>query len=116
MKPEQATQKAVMDYLAAKRILAFRMNTGAVLSQYKGKTRMIRYGAPGMADVVAFTRKWQYLLADDNNPPKTIWLEIKAPKGKTTPEQDSFAALVREHGHSYFVIRSIEDLEAALKG
>ena len=38
-----------MDYLAAKGILAFRMNTGAM----KLEKRFVRSGVPGMADVLA---------------------------------------------------------------
>jgi hypothetical protein len=49
MPKESEIQKAILQYLAARRILAWRMNTGAV----KTETRFFRFGSPGMADILA---------------------------------------------------------------
>lgn len=115
--PEAQIQASIMDYLAARRIFAIRMNSGAVVSEYKGRTRMIRYGMKGMADVLAF-----HYLGDEKTPFDSglnqvtpLWIEVKAPKGRTTPDQDAFAEMVQAEGHRYIVARSIEDVEAALQ-
>lgn len=51
---ESAIQKAILEYLAARHILGFRMNTGAMKGEYKGKQRFMRFGVAGMADILAF--------------------------------------------------------------
>jgi hypothetical protein len=38
---ESAIQKQILEYLSAERILAFRMNSGAMSGEYNGKTRFI---------------------------------------------------------------------------
>lgn len=114
--PEGAVLKQILDWLAAKGVLAFRMNSGAVLSSYKGKARMVRYGVPGMADVLAFPRNKRIVWAnyDASKETDALWIECKAPKGKQSELQKSFQAQVEAHGHRYIVARGIEDLEAAL--
>jgi hypothetical protein len=47
--------------------------------------------------------------------PSPIWLEVKAPKGVVSPAQEHFAACVSRHGHAYYVVRSVEDAEYALR-
>jgi hypothetical protein len=121
IKPEAAVQKCVTDYLTAKRVLWFRMNSGAVVSEYKGKSRMIRYGTPGCADLVAFPKaSITHLCGQCENVLTTspaimvFWLEIKAPNGVQSDAQKSFQQLVESNGHRYALIRSIEDLEGIL--
>ena len=45
---------------------------------------------------------------------RVIFLELKGDKGKTSPAQNAFKILVEAQGCSYFVIRSIEELENVL--
>ena len=45
----------------------------------------------------------------------SVWLEIKAPGKKQTPNQKSFEAKVKKAGGYYFVITSIEECIAALE-
>jgi hypothetical protein len=103
MTPEGQILKAVLDYLAARHILAFRMNTGS-LKDSRGIP--VRFGTPGMADVLAFPQV--------NGYPDICWIECKAAKGKQSPLQRSFQEQVEKEGHRYVVARSIEDLAAAL--
>lgn len=104
---ESQIQGTILDYLAARGILAFRQNSGAAVSQYNGKTRMIRYGVKGMADVLAFP------ILDYG--PHPLWLEIKTEKGRQSVFQASFEHQVREHMHTYAIVRSVDDVEALLK-
>ena len=41
-----------------------------------------------------------------------VYLEIKTPKGKLSPAQEKFQAQCAEDCIPYFVIRSLEDLQA----
>ena len=95
-----------------KGILAFRMNTGAVHSEYKGKSRFMRFGVPGMADILAFIPTYLDGTLVGETP---IWIEVKAPKGVQSELQKSFQKQVEDHGHRYAICRSVEDVEELLK-
>lgn len=41
-----------------------------------------------------------------------IGLEVKTKIGKQSPDQKVFESLVKKHGGKYFVVRSIEDVQA----
>lgn len=108
MTPESATQKAVLDFLAAKRIWHVRMNTGAMQAEHNGKKRFLRFGRPGMADIQA-TRQ----LAECDYPhshQRIIWMEIKSPTGKQSKAQKEFQREVEAEGHTYLLIRSIDQV------
>jgi hypothetical protein len=45
---------------------------------------------------------------------KTIFLEVKAPKKYQQPTQKEFERKVKELGHDYYVVRSIEDVQEIL--
>ena len=107
---ERDTQKAILEYLAAQHILAFRMQVGGFASEYKGKQRFMRVGAPGMADILAFPQEF----ASEHGYICPLWIEVKSASGKQSELQKSFQAQVEAEGHKYIVARSIEDVEAAL--
>jgi len=102
---ERDTQKAILQFLALKRVLAYRMNTGAAVYETAGKKRFVRYGNPGMADILAITTGGQ-----------CIWIEVKAAKGKQSESQIRFQREVEKRGHTYLVARSVEDLYPLLGG
>lgn len=112
-KPEQQVLNAIMDYLAVKHIWHRRMNSGAVVSEYKGKKRMFQFGSKGMADILCSVDQqhgggeWCYTAF--------LWIEVKAPGGKQSPAQIEFMDEVREAGHYYLVAKSIDDVEKALE-
>jgi len=112
---ESAIQRSILDLLAAKGILAFRMNTGAMSGSYKGKKWFMRFGVPGMADILAFpaskvpgAQTWPYV-------PAPLWIECKALKGKQSELQKSFQAQVKNNGHRYMVAHSVDDVIEALR-
>ncbi|HEY1209161.1 MAG TPA: hypothetical protein VGE85_07320 [Terracidiphilus sp.] len=118
MTPEGQVLKAVLDYLAARHILAFRMNTLAMPTP-DGK-RFIKAGVPGMADVLAFSFEQCGEPIDEDHrcygrSIVPLWIECKAAKGKQSELQKSFQEQVEREGHRYIVARSIEDVEQALK-
>lgn len=110
---ERQILKAVMEYLAAKRVLAFRMNVGAVeqTNAISGKKRFMRFGVAGMADVLACPR----MDFDGKMVPHFVWLECKTATGRQSELQKSFQKRVESEGHLYRVVSSIEDLEEALR-
>lgn len=95
---ESQIQRQVLDWLAAKGILAFRMNTGAMAGEYKGKSTFMRFGTVGMADILAFHKS------------EPIWLEIKNSTGKQSEFQKSFQKQVELYGHRYILARSLDDV------
>lgn len=116
--PEAQTQKLILDWLAAEHILAFRMNSGSVVSEYKGKSRLLSFGVPGMSDILAFPKNNRVVWSNYDHSKETYacWIEVKAPKGKQSELQKSFQAQVQEQGHMYVLCHSLEDLKEALRG
>ncbi len=110
---ESVVQKQILEWLAAKHILAFRMQSGATLSTYKGKSRLFRYGVPGMADILAFPMKRRFF-GDSSQWTEPTWIECKAAKGKQSELQKSFQDQVEDAGHTYILAKSIDDLEGIL--
>lgn len=107
---ESAIQRAILDYLAARGILAFRMNTGAMAGEYNGKPRFLRFGVVGMADILAFP----WWPNDSFKLTMPTWIEVKTATGKQSEHQKSFQHQVEQHGHTYIVARSVDDVEAIL--
>lgn len=120
---EAETQKAVMEYLAASRIFAFRLNTAVV----KVEKRFFRAHSlgKGAADVVAMPRSLRVPAPDaDGFPPNSAtgmmrwiegapavwWIECKRPGGKQSPEQKSFQEKVEAEGQNYLLVESIDQV------
>jgi hypothetical protein len=120
--PEGGVIKAILDLLAAEKVPAFRMNSGAVVSEHQGKKRMFRFGQKGMADVLAMPAVnsvfWKgspcghELILGAIGP---LWIEAKAPGGKQSPAQKEFQQYVTQNGMSYLVARSSDDVLSWIK-
>ena len=101
--PEKHIQKTILHGLAMMGIPAHRLNSGAYsTTSTSGKSTFIRYGFPGCPDIVAFL---------DGH---TLWIEVKARRGKLTPHQVSFQKLCRERNIPYIVARDWSDIEECL--
>jgi hypothetical protein len=109
---ESQIQNAILDYLAARHVMSFRMQVGAFSSEYKGKKRFMRVGTPGMADILAFPCRKVYEDGGHSWRPEPYWIEVKTDTGKQSELQKSFQAQVEAEGHGYAIVRSIEDVEA----
>lgn len=46
---------------------------------------------------------------------RTVFFEVKAPKGYATPEQRALHEKMRDLGHSVAIVRGIDDVRAALR-
>jgi hypothetical protein len=104
-----------MDYLAATGIVAFRMNTGVVMAEYKGRCRPIKFGVTGMSDLLAIATvsgKFKGFPCQWTTP---LFVEVKAPKGRQSAEQRSFERQVKDAGAEYVVVRSVDDMRDFLR-
>lgn len=102
---EAEIQSAILDYLAARRILAFRVNSGNLLLQNAdGSSRRIKLAPKGTADIIGIAPGGRFMA-----------IEVKDRKGKQTPEQLEFEKKVIEAGGYYLLARSVEDVERWLK-
>lgn len=118
---ESEIQRSILDLLAAKHVMAFRMNSGAMSGEHRGKKWFMRFGAPGMADILAFIE--QRVHGENSDGMLDIcqiggyplWIEVKNKKGKQSDLQKSFQAQVEAEGHRYVIARSVDDVLSILK-
>ena len=102
---------SVLAYLAHCPAVAWahKMNTGAhVQSGFDDRgrkvRRFIRYGFPGLSDVIGQLRDGRFLA-----------IEIKVKRDKLSPEQADFLAQVNAAGGLAFVAHGIDDAQATLE-
>ncbi len=90
--PEGVLVAAVLRWLTHRGCYAIRCNTGA----YKTPDgRFIRFGVPGMADVLA--------VAPPNG--RALWVECKTEVGRVTVSQNVFIQQMQELGALALVVR-----------
>lgn len=102
---------ACLDYLVARRILCWRINSGAVHGTYKGKDRYVQFvrfpderGLPdemkkSMADIGAVLPGGTY-----------VAIEVKRPGEKATIKQNNFLDEVTRFGGIGVVVTSADEL------
>ena len=88
----------------------FRNNSGAYKDPHSG--RLIRYGlATGSADLIG----WQTVTITEamvgQQFARFLSVEVKAPKGRLTPEQEVWQQAVLKAGGIAVVARSVEDVQ-----
>lgn len=104
---ERDIQRSIIEYFAAVyKIELHRRNTGATVSSYKGKKRLIRFSQPGQADLWGIQ-------------PKTgrhIEIEVKRNGGTLTEAQILWLESCRNRGAIAFwavsVVTAVADYEA----
>lgn len=103
---ETAIVRAIIDAVNASGIaLVWRQNTGAAKATYGGRTRFIRFGVVGAADITGYIR----------GSGRRLEIEVKRPGGKTTASQDYYGRAINEGGALYFVAHSVEEAITRLK-
>jgi hypothetical protein len=111
---EQAIQQAIRLKLSRGSTRLWRNNTGALRDE---RGQLVRYGlCQGSADLIGI--RTVTITPDMVGQQVGVFaaLEVKAPKGRTTPEQDAFLAMVRQRGGIAGVVRSVEDAQHLLSG
>ena len=98
---ESSIQRQILDYFAAMRIPALRVNSGRI---WAGRGRCLKFGAEGFPDLLAWPGRGI-----------TIAIEVKRPGEALTPAQIDWAHRLRDKGIQYLVARSVEDVVARIK-
>ena len=104
---EAQIQKAILQWGGYKRILMHRINVIGTPIHKPGKTVYRPSTNKGMADIHAT------LLVGDI--PVSVWLEVKTAKGRISENQKIFSDTVTAAKGFYYVVRSIDDVETALR-
>lgn len=93
---EKDIQKAILQYLKAKRIFHYRQNSGA----FKTENGFMRTASVnGLPDIVAI-KEGIY-----------IGLEVKTQNGRQSDAQRGIQDEITKAGGFYFVVRSVEDVQ-----
>jgi hypothetical protein len=111
---EQQIQQAIRLKLSQGSVRLFRNNTGALRDE---RGQLVRYGlCQGSADLIGI--RTVTITADMVGQQVGVFaaIEVKAPRGRITPEQEAFLAMVRQQGGIAGVARSVEDAQHLLSG
>src|SRR4051794_18472158 len=97
---ESAAQSAILDYLAAKRVLAIRLNNQPIFDPKRGIFRALPKHTPhGLSDILAIKEGRSY------------FFEVKSDKGKPSQDQLDFGREAIRAGAAYHIVRSIDDVQ-----
>jgi len=106
---EKDVQAAILEALQFHPLVAWaaRMNTGAAkFKDAKGKARFVRFGFPGMSDIIGQFKDGTFLA-----------IEAKRPKGEgPTDDQKAFMETVNNNGGRAGVARSVDDIDRIFGG
>jgi hypothetical protein len=98
--------RACLQLLRLRGVLAWRVNSGAVAGEYRGRRRFVKFNtAKGCSDILGILPGGRFLA-----------VECKMPGRKTTPDQAAFLDAVRMAGGLALVVRDVRELQAALVG
>ena len=104
MRPSEAqTQRQILDWLKLNGIFAWRNNTGAMAGSHKGKRWFVRFGCPGMSDILGIYKAGKFLA-----------IEVKRSDGRLTQDQQCFLESVKANGGIAIVARSLKDVQEIL--
>ena len=70
---------------------------------YKNRQFMLTGMLPGVSDLI--------IVLDQ----EVIFVELKDHKGRQSPKQKEFEKMVLDLGHSYFLVRSLEDFKKTIE-
>ncbi len=98
-KPENALQRACLEFLRLRGVMAWRNNTGA----YKRGKGYISYGATGSGDIFAIVRG------------RFVSIECKIGRNQPTADQKLWAAQVDDAGGMAVVARTLDDVQDAIE-
>lgn len=97
---ETQIQSSICEYLARRKHLFHRANQIPVYDVKRGTYRAFpKYSLKGFPDILVLT---------DGG--FAVFLEVKAQKGRQSPEQKEFQKRCEEKGCEYHVVRSIDDV------
>lgn len=93
-------RRSVLNYLESKSILCFPTQP-TMLSTSKCTKEVSEIRVRGMTDLLAFYQS-------ERMGTIPVWLEVRSRRGRQTPDQKQFQALVESKRHVYMVITSVQ--------
>lgn len=103
---EKDVLRVILHYLTIRKVWHRRINSGgAMLNGHGGRGQFVRFGAPGMPDILARGSQGE-----------VIWIECKSPTGKQTPDQKEWQRDAEGFGDIYILARSGDDVMALFEG
>ena len=110
---EVEIMKAILAYLrVVPGVVAWRQNTGAMFGEHNGKRWAVRFGVPGMSDILG----WRSLRLKILDAPiaQALAIEVKREGTHPTVEQQAFLETVRRAGGIALVARNVDDVRRGL--
>jgi hypothetical protein len=99
---EGEIQRAICDYLALKKHFFGRQNTAPVFDPVNKRFRSLpKYSMRGVPDIIVISKGGDF-----------IGIEVKGEKGMLSEHQEAFRKLCNEHGVTYIVAKSVDDVIA----
>lgn len=100
---ESQLQDAIRLVLGATGEILLHRNNVGMARMPNGAPIKFGVGNPGGADLVGVFRG------------RALYVEIKTPTGRQSPEQKAFQSLVERHGAIYRILRSVEEAQSFLQ-
>jgi hypothetical protein len=113
MKPplEKAIQRQMLDWLKIMGFRAWRQNSGSMPTEYKGKTRFIRFNTQdGLSDIGG----WVPAKKMNSTWSVPLYIEVKRPGNKASPLQQYFIDCVNKDGGIGLVATSLDEMISGL--
>ncbi|MBF0406450.1 MAG: VRR-NUC domain-containing protein [Candidatus Riflebacteria bacterium] len=98
MSEHELQQRILLELGNKPGIRIWRNNSGALYDQ---RGHLIKFGLQGSADILGIIKPHGRFLA----------IEVKAPRGKLTKQQERFKRMIEGHGGLYILARSMEDVK-----
>lgn len=96
---ESEIQKAILDYLHLKRILAFKHRNVGIYKKSTDRYIPLSYGEKGISDIIGCLPDGRFLA-----------IEVKKPGGKPSPEQVAFLERVNVNGGLGILAYGLEEV------
>lgn len=101
---ESELQKQILDYLAYQKGKYWRVNSGGVRAQYKGKERFFRFNTmPGISDILGILPDGRFFAC-----------EVKVKSNKPTKAQQDFIDMINYWGGVGVVAYDLNDVKRTL--
>ncbi len=117
---EKEIQDSILEYLKMRGVFCWRQNTGGMAGEHKGKKWFVRFGYPGVADIIGILPQKCLLTPHDDIVScgriagTFLAIEVKRPGAKQADSQIEFQRQVETHGGIYILATSVDEVRRAL--
>jgi len=106
---ERELRNAILQLLHVHGIAAWSTGVGAFPAIYNGKRRFVRVGTVGMSDIIGIVPSTDGVHVGPLIG-RALFIEVKNPGGKVSPEQTAFLSTVVRAGGIGFVAHSVDEV------